>query len=90
MSASHHKSLHQLPRIQEVTIALGSRLEPRKMSDPELLRFGIVAKYMCSKKARLEDGRRQEFASQLTEIRREWKRRFPSLPLTAIFNQEHP
>jgi hypothetical protein len=85
MTVVHHKPFHELPRIQEATIDLGSRRQPCDMSDTELLRFGIVAKHMCSEKAGLETARRQIFASQLAEAREEWNRRFPSLPLAATF-----
>jgi len=68
MTVVHHKLLHQLPRIQ-ATIDLRSRPQPCEMSDTELLRFGIVAKYMCSEKVGLETARRQIFASQLAEAR---------------------
>ena len=87
MTVVHHKLLHQLPRIQ-ATIDLRSRPQPCEMSDTELLRFGTVAKYMCSGKVCLDTARRQTFASQLAEARKEWNRRFPSLPLATTFNQD--
>jgi hypothetical protein len=86
MTVVHHKLLHPLPRIQEATIDLRSHPQPCEMSDTELLRFGTVAKYMCSGKAGLEPARRQTFASQLAEARKEWNRRFPSLPLATTFS----
>jgi hypothetical protein len=90
MTLAHHKLLHPLPRIQEATIDLRSRPQPSEMSDTELLRFGTVAKYMCSGKLGLDTARRQTFASQLAEVRKEWNRRFPSLPLATTFNLDEP
>jgi hypothetical protein len=90
MTLAHHKLLHPLPRIQEATIDLRSRPQPSEMSDTELLRFGTVAKYMCSGKLGLDTARRQTFASQLAEVRKEWNRRFPSLPLATTFSLDEP
>jgi hypothetical protein len=60
-------------------------LAPRRMSNAELLRFGLVAKYMCSKGAELGDGEIGAFELQFNEARMEWNRRFPKLPLSATF-----
>jgi hypothetical protein len=90
MTVVHHKLLPELPRMQEATIDLRSRPQPCEMSDTELLRFGAVAKYMCSGKVGLNAARRQSFALQLAEARTEWNRRFPSLPLATSFNLDEP
>jgi hypothetical protein len=58
---------------------------PRKMSNAELLRFGLVAKYMCSKEADLGGSKIEAFESQFNEARVEWNHRFPKLPLSATF-----
>jgi|HubBroStandDraft_6_1064221.scaffolds.fasta_scaffold768435_2 hypothetical protein len=58
---------------------------PRKMSNSELLRFGLVAKHMCSKEADLGAGEIEAFELQLNDARIEWNRRFPKLPLSATF-----
>ena len=47
----------------------------RKMTDEQLLRCGVVAKYMCSPDAHLGKASRAEFVLQLREARKEWKRR---------------
>jgi hypothetical protein len=57
----------------------------RKMSDPELLRFGVVSKYMCSPEANLDRRSRESFVTQLNEAREEWKGRYPTLPLSESF-----
>jgi hypothetical protein len=66
----------------------GIRPPARKMSDTELLRFGIVAKYMCSREANLEAEQKEAFALRLNEARKEWNRRFPALPLSATFESD--
>jgi hypothetical protein len=54
----------------------------RKMSNPELLFFGVTTKCQCSS----ETGPPQEaILVQLNEARKEWKRRNPSLPLSESF-----
>jgi hypothetical protein len=56
---------------------------PCEMSDAELLRFGLAAKYRCSQEEGFDNWRRrEEFASQLEAARKEWKKRFPKLPLS--------
>jgi hypothetical protein len=57
----------------------------RKMSDPELLRFGMVSKYMCSPEMNLDHRARESFGMHLKEAREEWKRRYPKLPLSDSF-----
>jgi hypothetical protein len=59
-----------------------------KMSDAELLRFGMVAKYMCSQEANPEHTSREEFVLQLNEAQREWNKRFTRLPLVTTFSQD--
>ena len=53
----------------------------RKMSDDELLRYGIAAKDMCSPEANLGKPPRETFVIQLREARAEWRRRHPKAPL---------
>jgi hypothetical protein len=52
----------------------------RKMSNPELLLFGVTTKCQCSS----ETGPEASLV-QLNEARKEWKRRNPSLPLSESF-----
>ena len=56
------------------------RFRLRKMNDPELLRFGQDAKFICSLIANMGQAPREEFTIQLREARTEWRRRFPKLP----------
>jgi hypothetical protein len=57
-----------------------------KMSDAELLRFGLTTKYKCSRELRPPDHPQLEvLAVQLNEARAEWKRRNPMLPLSDSF-----
>jgi hypothetical protein len=58
------------------------------MSDAELLRFGTVAKYMCSQKSGLDEKQREIFSLQLNNARMEWAQRFPSLPLSSTFDED--
>jgi hypothetical protein len=58
---------------------------PSEMSDEELLRFGMVAKYMCSRGEKLDKEKLKAFTLQLDEARKEWKKRFPKLPLSSSF-----
>jgi hypothetical protein len=58
---------------------------PSEMSDEELLRFGMVAKYMCSQGEKLDKAKLEAFTLQLDEARKEWKKRFPGLPLGSTF-----
>lgn len=67
---------------------MGARQLPRDLSDAELLRVGTVAKYMCSHDSGLQEKERKQFALQLRAARKEWARRFPSLPLSATFELE--
>jgi hypothetical protein len=53
------------------------RARLRKMSDPELLRFGQAAKELCR-----PGNNNPNFLLQLDEARVEWKRRHPRLPLS--------
>lgn len=55
------------------------------MSDEELLRFGMVAKHMCSQGEGLDKEKLEVFILQLDEARKEWKKRFPQLPLGSTF-----
>jgi len=57
------------------------RTRLRKMSDPDLLRFGQAAKYMCSPEANAGHAPSEAFVVQLREAREEWKRRKPEPPL---------
>jgi hypothetical protein len=59
----------------------------RKMSDPELLRVGMVRKYRCSLEANIGFHSRESLATnlQLVEARKEWKRRYPNVPLNESF-----
>jgi hypothetical protein len=55
----------------------------RQLSDNELLRFGLIAKYACQ-----ADGLQAERESSLRELqeaREEWNRRRPRLPLRGSF-----
>jgi hypothetical protein len=74
---------------ESISPAANHRLEknpsPGQMSDEELLRAGIVAKYMCSQEMNLSASR-QDFDLQLAEIRAEWRTRFPRLPLSATLD----
>ena len=56
-----------------------------EMSDEELLRFGMLAKYMCSQGETLDKEKMEAFTLQLDEARKEWKKRFPKLPLSSTF-----
>jgi hypothetical protein len=55
------------------------------MSNPELLRFGVTTKFLCSLDVGTEPSPPDEVFAQLNEAQAEWKRRNPSLPLRDSF-----
>jgi hypothetical protein len=55
------------------------------MSDSELLRFGLNAKFWHSEAASPDDPETTDLAAQLIEARAEWNRRHPGLPLRDSF-----
>jgi hypothetical protein len=57
----------------------------RAMSDPELLLFGVTTKYQCSWETEPDHPPPENVIVQLSEARREWKRRNPRLPLSESF-----
>jgi hypothetical protein len=57
----------------------------RKMSDPELLRFGMVSKHLCSLEGNSNSHSQESLVIQLHEARKEWKQRYPTLPLNESF-----
>ena len=56
-----------------------------EMSDGELLRFGVTAKYKCLLERRSKHPRLQSLVMELDEARAEWIRRHPALPLRISF-----
>jgi hypothetical protein len=56
-----------------------------RMSNPELLRFGMSAKLFCSEAQNLDDPRKKTLLAQLNLARVEWNRRHPKLPLRNSF-----
>jgi hypothetical protein len=59
----------------------GLRTRLHKMSDQELLRFGLASKSICSPDASFGKPPQESFVIQLREARKEWNRRNPELPL---------
>jgi hypothetical protein len=59
-----------------------------KMSDAELLRFGIVSRYECSQGTDKERSTSEVYALQLAEVQKEWAIRFTKLPLSATFEPD--
>jgi hypothetical protein len=57
----------------------------RAMSDPELLLFGVTTKCQCSWETEPDHPPPENILVQLSEARKEWKRRNPSLPLSDSF-----
>ncbi len=55
------------------------------MSNPELLRFGISARFRCSGAEYPDDPRVKTLLAQLNLARTEWNRRHPKLPLRDSF-----
>jgi hypothetical protein len=56
----------------------------RMLSDMELLRFGMVSKYI-SIETNPDRHSSESFVVQLKKAREEWKRRYPKLPLNESF-----
>jgi hypothetical protein len=57
----------------------------RKMSNPELLLFGVTTKYQCSRETEPGPAPPEDVLVQLAEARKEWTKRNPSLPLRDSF-----
>jgi hypothetical protein len=57
----------------------------RAMSNPELLLFGVPTKCQCSWDTEADLPPPENILVQLSEARKEWKRRNPSLPLSDSF-----
>jgi hypothetical protein len=57
----------------------------RGMSNPELLLFGVTTKCRCFLETGADQSPPEEVLVQLTEARKEWKTRNPSLPLSESF-----
>ena len=74
-----------LPVNTEVTVR-----PPLQMSNSELLRFGMALEFKCSPQAHTEDSQREECLMMLQEVRKEWLKRFPRLPLSATFDDQDP
>jgi hypothetical protein len=81
------QAFRQLFRTQLDIEEIGDRPPPCEMSDAALLRYGTVLMYMCNQSC-LENEQRESFALRLREVRKEWKRRFPRLPLSSTFDQD--
>jgi hypothetical protein len=62
-----------------------SRVCISSMSNSELLRFGLNAKFRHSEAASPDDPATTDLAAQLIEARAEWNRRHPGLPLRDSF-----
>ena len=63
----------------------GLRQRICKMSNPELLLFGVTAKFLCSLEANLNQPPPECVRVRLSEARAEWNRRNPTLPLSDSF-----
>ena len=60
-------------------------IDVSKMPDTKLLRFGMSAKFRCSR-CRFQDSvTLARLMTQLEEARKEWNRRRPNLPLVDSF-----
>jgi hypothetical protein len=56
-----------------------------RMSNSELLRFGLSAKFRSSQRSNPDDPQPEDLAAKLNEARFEWNRRHPDLPLRDSF-----
>jgi hypothetical protein len=63
----------------------GLRQRLRRMSNPELLLFGVTTKCLCALETSPDQSPPGGVLLQLREAREEWKRRNPSLPLSESF-----
>jgi hypothetical protein len=87
---SHKGDTPSYKRARDQSGPKAIRPPPCKMSDPELMRIGIVAKYMCSQEANLKGEKLEAYALQLKEVQTEWIKRFPTLPLSTTFERDEP
>jgi len=63
----------------------GLRQRLHRMSNPELLMFGVTTKCLCALDASPDSSPSGGVLVQLREAREEWKKRNPSLPLSESF-----
>jgi hypothetical protein len=63
----------------------GLRQRLRRMSNPELLLFGVTTKCLCSLETSPDQSPPGGVLVQFMEAREEWKSRNPSLPLSESF-----
>jgi hypothetical protein len=75
-------------RLLQLRMPLRPSSIPGLASNSELLRLGMVAKYMCSQMTNVNDPQRLKHMARLEDVRREWDRRFPSVPLSATFYRD--
>jgi hypothetical protein len=62
-----------------------TRVRISRMSNPELLRFGMNVKLRLSDEPTRNDPDSPDLSAQLDEARLEWNRRHPNLPLRDSF-----
>jgi hypothetical protein len=62
-----------------------ARVSVSRMSNSELLRFGLTAKFRLSEGPAPSDSELTGLESQLSDARAEWNRRHPDLPLRDSF-----
>ena len=62
-----------------------ARASISSMSNSELLRFGVRAKFRCSQGSSQNDPETEDTVAQLNEARAEWNKRHPGLPLCDSF-----
>jgi hypothetical protein len=82
---------NDIARIASSTLDVDElRVRLRAMSEDELRKFGRAAVYMCSYKAQptSDDASREEFESQLAEVRAEYRRRLKRTALA--INRKRP
>lgn len=60
----------------------------RKMSNPELLLFGVATKYQCSRELESGHAPPEDVLVQLAEACKEWTKRNPSCLFATRFNSE--
>ncbi len=70
------------PRTAELDLI---RCRVQKMTDFELLRFGLIAKFKCSELQREAQFPSEILTAELEELRAEWRRRCPEMPLRDSF-----
>ena len=81
------QALHQPSRVQSGIREALLRPPLCEMSDCALLQRGLVVKFGCSQGADPDNPSQRALLLEMEELRAEWKKRFPRLPLSVTLDE---